>query len=407
MKRVFLLVLDSFGVGYSFDADKFNDVGANTFGHIAEHCYFGRANYNRLGNLNIPNLISLGLGNIYYKIKGHFPLGIMSPKKIIGSYGYASEISTAKDTSSGHWEMTGIPVLFQWDYFPCQKNSFPQKILDQIILQFRLPGILGNCHASGIEVLKNFGKQHIQTKQPIFYTSADSVLQVACHEKYFGLNNLYKLCYGIRSILDQYNLNITRVIARPFLGDNQSDFIRTGNRKDFSKPPHAITVLQKLIEEKNGYVIALGKISDIFANIGITKSIHAVGLRDLIDKTIHQIKISLDYTMVFVNFVDFDSIWGHRRDVSGYAHGLELFDRQLPKILHALHDEDILIITADHGCDPTFPGTDHTREYVPILLYNKLLRSSDIGYRKTFSDIAQTIAQYFLLSSMKYGVSIL
>ncbi|CAL4043647.1 Phosphopentomutase [Buchnera aphidicola (Takecallis arundicolens)] len=407
MKRVFILVLDSFGVGHSCDANKFNDVGADTFGHITEHCYFGKANHNRLGNLNIPNLMSLGLGKIYYKITGHFPLGIVQPINIISNYGFASEISTAKDTSSGHWEIAGVPVLFHWDYFKNKKNSFPIDILNKIILKFKLSGTLGNCQASGTEILNDFGELHIQTKKPIFYTSSDSVFQVACHEKYFGLNNLYELCHGIRVILDKYNFNITRVIARPFLGEHKLNFIRTGNRKDFSKPPHQKTILQKLIQEKDGHVIALGKISDIFANVGITQSIRAVGLTALINKTIEQIQYALHNTIVFVNFVDFDSIWGHRRDVSGYASGLEFFDRQLPNILHALHDEDILIITADHGCDPTWPGTDHTREFVPILLYNKFMQNSYLGHRKTFSDIAQTIAKYFLLSSMEYGVSIL
>lgn len=407
MKRVFVLVLDSFGVGYSSDANKFNDIGANTFGHIAEYCYFGKANHNRLGSLNIPNLMSLGLGEIYNKVTGHFPSGIVQPKNIISNYGYASEISTAKDTSSGHWEIAGVPVLFEWDYFKDKHNSFPNDLVENIITKFKLPGILGNCHASGTEILNYYGEEHIKTKQPIFYTSSDSVFQVACHEKYFGLNNLYELCCGIRSVLDEYNLNITRVIARPFLGDAQFNFTRTGNRRDFSKPPHKKTILQKLIDEKNGNVIALGKIGDIFAHIGITKSIYAVGLHALISETIHQIHVALNNTIVFVNFVDFDSIWGHRRDVSGYANGLEFFDVHLPHILHSLYDEDILIITADHGCDPTWPGTDHTREYVPILLYNKFMKNNYFGHRKTFSDIAQTIAKYFYLPPMKYGVSIL
>ncbi|WP_343128157.1 phosphopentomutase [Buchnera aphidicola (Takecallis taiwana)] len=407
MKRVFILVLDSFGVGYSCDAKKFNDIGANTFGHISEYCYFGKANDNRFGTLNIPNLMSLGLGKIYYQITGNLPLGILQPVNVISNYGFASEISTAKDTSSGHWEIAGVPVLFHWDYFVNKNNSFPEYILNQIILEFNLPGILGNCQASGVDILKDFGELHIHTKKPIFYTSSDSVFQVACHEKYFGLNNLYDLCIGIRAILNKYNLNITRVIARPFVGENACDFVRTGNRKDFSKPPHQKTILQKLIEEKNGHVIALGKIADIFDNLGITKSIHAVGLTELINNTIQQIKSAVHNTIVFVNFVDFDSIWGHRRDVSGYASGLEFFDQQLPKILHALYDEDLLIITADHGCDPTWPGTDHTREFIPIILYNKFMKNNYFGHRKTFSDIAQTIAKYFLLSSMQYGVSIL
>lgn len=407
MKRVFILVLDSFGVGYSDDAHKFNDVGSDTFGHIAEYCFRGQCNYNRFGKLNIPNLLSLGLGQIYYNIKQMVPAGIILPKDIISYYGYASEISTAKDTTSGHWEMTGAPVLFQWDYFNQLHNSFPDDLLQKIISDFNLPGILGNCHASGTEILDIFGEKHIDTNKPIFYTSMDSVLQVSCHENFFGLTRLYKLCEGIRKILDQMNFNIARVIARPFLGNKKSNFIRTGNRKDFSKPPHVKTILQKLMEEKNGDIIALGKISDIFAKRGITKNVTAVGLSSLVEKTIDEIEQAKNNTIVFVNFVDFDSVWGHRRDVVGYAKGLELFDQQLTRILHTLYDKDILIITADHGCDPTWSGTNHTREYVPILLFSKMLKHKDIGHRKTFSDIAQTIAKYFNISNMQYGENIL
>lgn len=406
MKRVFILVLDSFGIGYSEDSEQFNDFGSNTFGHIADYCNFRKANNNRFGNLNIPNLISLGLAKIYYKIHKCLPSGIIQSKYIISSYGFSSELSTAKDTSSGHWEIAGVPVLFEWDYFKKNTNSFPNVILKSIISKFNLSGILGNCHASGINILNDFGEEHIKTNKPIFYTSSDSVFQVACHEKYFGLNKLYKLCKFIRILLDKYNYNITRVIARPFIGEKKYQFVRTGNRRDFSKPPHKNTILKKLIIEKNGNVIALGKIADIFANIGITKRIHATGLDCLIKKTIEQIKIATNNTIVFVNFVDFDSIWGHRRDVSGYAQGLEFFDMQLPKILHSLYDEDILIITADHGCDPTWLGTDHTREFIPILLYSKFIKNNYLGHRNTFSDIGQTISKYFSLSPMKYGISI-
>ncbi|WP_343182495.1 phosphopentomutase [Buchnera aphidicola] len=407
MKRVFILVLDSFGIGYSQDAMKFNDVGSNTFGHIAEFCYLSKANKNRSGVLKIPNLLSLGLGNLYYKIHNIMPDGMNYIHYVISSYAFASEISTAKDTSSGHWEIAGVPVLFQWDYFKKKCNSFPDKLLKIIMKELKLSGYLGNCHASGTDILDNFGEMHIRTNNPIFYTSSDSVFQVACHEKFFGLNELYKLCLGIRKILDDLNFNITRVIARPFIGEKKFSFIRTGHRKDFSKPPHEKTVLQKLIDEKNGKVIALGKISDIFANVGITKNIHSVGLRNLINDTVIQIKQAVDNTIVFVNFVDFDSIWGHRRDVAGYAKGLEFFDKKLPNILHALNENDILIITADHGCDPTWSGTDHTREYTPILLYHQHTKNVFLGHRKTFSDIAQTIANYFDLSSMSYGVSML
>ncbi|CAL4324516.1 phosphopentomutase [Buchnera aphidicola] len=406
-RRVLILVLDSFGVGYSYDAGLFNDVGADTLGHIAEYCYFNAANKNRYGPLRIPNLISLGLGEVYRKISGNFPFGIIEPIKILGSYGYASEISSAKDTSSGHWELAGVPVLFQWDYFKDLKDSFSKTLLLEIQNQFQLPGFLGNCHASGIKILDDFGEEHIKTKKPIVYTSSDSVFQVACHEKEFGLLNLYKLCEGIRGILDKNNYNITRVIARPFLGSYQGCFYRTGNRKDFSKPPLHKTVLQKLIHEKNGHVIAIGKTADIFAHLGITKTVLSVGLDSLINQTIHEMQHAPGQSIVFSNFVDFDSTWGHRRDVSGYAKGLEYFDSRLPEILNILKKEDLLIITADHGCDPTWSGMDHTREFIPILLYGKLIPVRFLGHRKTFSDIAQTISKYFSLSNMDYGVNML
>lgn len=407
MSRVFILVLDSFGVGYSDDASKFNDVGADTLGHIAEYCYFNRIKNFKNYPLYIPNLISLGLGKIYQIISGHFPFGILNLNTIIGSYGYASEISSAKDTSSGHWEMMGVPVLFEWDYFKKNTNTFPRKILQKIIKKFKISGFLGNCHASGTDILNIFGMEHLITKKPIIYTSSDSVFQISCHETDFGLIKLYQLCKYVRKILDKYNYNITRVIARPFLGNKKNHFFRTGNRRDFSKlPPHK-TVMQKFIEEKNGNVIAIGKISDIFANVGITKKIISVGLDNLINSTLHEIHFAPDNSIIFVNFVDFDSTWGHRRDVLGYAQGLEFFDIKLFNILKILKKEDLLIITADHGCDPTWKGTDHTREFIPILIYNTFTPVKFLGHRKTFSDISQTIAKYFSISCMDYGISML
>ncbi|CAL4323917.1 Phosphopentomutase [Buchnera aphidicola (Pterocallis alni)] len=407
MKRVFILVLDSFGIGYSVDANVFCDLGSNTFGHISEYCYLGKANVGRYGPLYIPNLISLGLGHIYQKMYGQLPNGIIGSSNIISTHGYLSELSLSKDTTAGHWEIAGSPVLFKWDYFDNKKNSFSDLLMNYIIFKCNLSGILGNCHASGTDILYNFGELHIQTKKPIFYTSADSVIQIACHEEIFGLEELYQLCEAVRSILDQYKLNVARVIARPFIGENKFNFFRTNNRKDFSKPPNGITIMQKLISELNGQVIAIGKIADIFANVGVTKKICAFGLKDLMNCSINLVKTAPSNTIGFINFVDFDSLWGHRRDFVGYAQGLEFFDNQLPRLLHSLYDDDLLIITADHGCDPTWVGTDHTREYVPMLLYHKKLCNKYIGNRKTFSDIAQTVAKYFALSSMNYGISLL
>ncbi|QIE02216.1 phosphopentomutase [Buchnera aphidicola] len=408
MKRIFLIVLDSLGIGSSADAYKFNDVGANTFGHIAEKCFLGEADdIKRQGGLYIPNLIKLGITHAARASSKQKLLGFNDNVHLLGSYGFASEISSGKDTTSGHWELAGVPVLEDWFYFVKKNNSFPEDILNYIVNSNNITGILGNCHASGTEIIQNLGEEHIRTKKPIIYTSADSVLQIACHEIFFGLSNLYKLCQNIRYFLDKKKYKIARVIARPFIGDNQSNFQRTGNRRDFSIKPFSTTVMQKLINEKKGKVIAIGKVSDIYSGVGISKNIKSTGLNELCNQTIQEIKNSTNNTLVFTNLVDFDSNWGHRRDVIGYAKGLEFFDKKLSKIIELVKENDILILTADHGCDPTWNGTDHTRENVPILIYSPNLEKKFLGHRKTFADIGQTIAKYFLLSNMSYGKSMI
>ncbi|XBC41215.1 MAG: phosphopentomutase [Buchnera aphidicola (Nurudea yanoniella)] len=406
MKRAFIVVLDSLGIGSTSDAHMFNDVGANTFGNIVKFCYLGKANVGRKGPLNIPNLTSLGLVSAANESIGRKIFRVQNTNKsILGSYAYASEISSGKDTSSGHWEIAGVPVLYNWDYFKSKYNSFPKFILNKIVDKCNLSGFLGNCHSSGTSILESFGEEHIKTGKPIFYTSIDSVFQVACHEKYFGLEKLYEVCISIRKILNSEKINICRVIARPFIGGDKLSFKRTGNRKDFSVKPHDITIMDKLIKEKSGKVISIGKISDIYAGEGITKQVHSVGLKQLFHSTLCEIKKSQHNTIVFVNFVDFDSLWGHRRDVSGYARGLEWFDFHLPKLLKLIQKDDVLIITADHGCDPTWVGTDHTRENIPILFYWPTIKPKFLGHRNTFSDIAQTLAKYFDLSPMRFGKS--
>jgi len=406
MKRVFLIVLDSFGIGSAKDAYKFGDVGANTFGNIVKYCFLNKANnYNRKGSLYIPNLTSLGLVKVAIASSGKNLLGIQDTCCPIGSYAYAGEISSGKDTSSGHWELAGAPVLFDWDYFSSVINSIPKYLVQDIISTCSLTGVLGNCHASGTTILDEFGEEHISTKKPILYTSSDSVCQIACHEDVFGLKSLYKLCISVRNMFDKKNIKIARVIARPFVGLTKKKFIRTDNRRDFSMVPHRTTVMEKLINEKKGKVIAIGKVSDIYAGKGISRSITAKGIVNLFNVTVQEVKKSKNNTIIFVNFVDFDTLWGHRRDVSGYAKDLEWFDKNLPNLLRLIKDEDLLIITADHGCDPTWTGTDHTRENVPILIYQKSMKSRNLGYRETFSDIGQTLAGYFNLSSMNYGKS--
>lgn len=406
MKRSIILVLDSFGVGATADADKFGDVGADTLGHIAEQCAKGLAdNENRKGPLTLPNLSKLGLGMAAKESTGSFPQGLDQNAEIIGAYAHAAELSSGKDTPSGHWEIAGVPVLFEWGYFTEKTNSFPQELLDRIVERANLPGYLGNCHSSGTVVLDELGEEHMATGKPIFYTSADSVFQIACHEETYGLDNLLELCQIAREELEEYNIG--RVIARPFIGPKAGEFARTGNRRDLSVEPPAPTVLQKLVDEKQGEVVSIGKIADIYANCGITKKVKKTGLKDLFDASIEQVKLAGDNTIVFTNFVDFDSSFGHRRDVAGYAEALEYFDSRLPEMLDVLQEDDVLILTADHGCDPTWPGTDHTREHIPVLVYGKKIPAGSLGRRETFADIGQSLAEYFGTSDMEYGKSFL
>lgn len=406
MKRAIILVLDSFGLGATEDAVKFGDVGSNTMGHIAKACAEGRAdNADRSGLLNLPNLTRLGLGKAAEESCGEFPQGLDPVAEITGAYGHAAELSSGKDTPSGHWEIAGVPVLFDWGYFSDTSNSFPQELLDRIVERAQLPGYLGNCHASGTQVLDDLGEEHMKTGKPIFYTSADSVFQIACHEETYGLDNLMTLCEIVREELEDYNIG--RVIARPFIGPAKGQFERTGNRRDLSLEPPSATVLQKLVEEKQGEVVSVGKIADIYAHCGITQKVKATGLEALFDATLAQMEKAGDNTIVFTNFVDFDSAYGHRRDVAGYAAALEYFDRRLPELLSQLQEDDVLIITADHGCDPTWPGTDHTREHIPVLVSGPKIPAGSLGRRDTFADIGQSLASYFGTSAMDYGKSFL
>lgn len=406
MKRVFIMMLDSFGIGYTEDAEKFGDKGSNTLGHIAKHCAEGKADdHRRSGTLKLPNMNKLGLGLAAKESCGEYPAGLAEDVSLAGGYCHAKEISSGKDTPSGHWEVAGVPVLFDWGYFPEHQNSFPQELLDKIVKRANLKGYLGNCHSSGTVILDELGEEHMRTGLPIFYTSADSVFQIACHEETYGLDKLYELCQIVREELEGYNIG--RVIARPFMGAKAGEFSRTGNRKDYAVEPPSATVLQKLVTEKNGEVVSIGKIADIYAHTGITRKIKATGLPELFDRTLEEVKAAGNNTIVFTNFVNFDSDFGHRRDVAGYADALEYWDSRLPELLPLIQDEDLLIITADHGCDPTWKGTDHTREHTPILLYGKGVAKQSYGRRETFADIGQTIANYFGLSAMDYGTTII
>ncbi|GKW07975.1 phosphopentomutase [Pectobacterium carotovorum] len=407
MKRAYIMVLDSFGIGSSADAERFGDVGSDTLGHIAQACAAGTADKGRSGKLHLPNLSRLGLGKAAEASTGTFPPGLDENADIIGAYAHASEISSGKDTPSGHWEIAGVPVLFDWGYFKDEENSFPQELLDKLVKRANLPGYLGNCHSSGTVILDQLAEEHMKTGKPIFYTSADSVFQIACHEETFGLDKLYELCKIAREELTEGDYNIGRVIARPFIGDKPGNFERTGNRHDLAVEPPAPTILKKMVDEKGGEVVSVGKIADIYAQVGITKKVKATGIDALFDATLKEMDSAGDNTIVFTNFVDFDSAYGHRRDIPGYAAALELFDRRLPEMLSRVKGDDILILTADHGCDPSWHGTDHTRENVPVLIYGPNVKPGSYGHRETFADIGQTVATYFGLSPMDYGKSIL
>jgi len=395
--RAIILVLDSFGIGATADADKFGDVGADTFGHIARV----RAESAK-GPLRLPNLARLGLFQAGQESTGEFSPGYDPEVELIGAWGHAAELSSGKDTPSGHWEIAGVPVLYDWGYFTGKENAFPKELLDELIDRADLPGVLGNCHASGTTIIAELGDEHVASGKPIVYTSADSVFQIACHEEAFGLNRLYELCDIARELVDKYNIG--RVIARPFIGDGPDTYVRTGNRRDLTTPPHAPTVLDKLVDS-GGDVISVGKIADIYAHRGITKKIKATGNEALFEATLAAVKEAGDRSIVFTNFVDFDMLYGHRRKVDGYASALEYLDTRLPEVLALMGEGDLLILCADHGCDPTWPGSDHTREYIPVLAYGAGITPGSLGRRETFADIGQSLATHFNLAPMDYGTS--
>jgi len=399
MSRALILVLDSLGIGATADAERFGDTGSDTFGHIARE----RAS-SPDGPLRLPNLARLGLYHASRDSTGDFPAGAITDAEIVGAYGFAEELSSGKDTPSGHWEIAGVPVLFDWGYFSEPENTFPPELLEKLVERANLPGFLGNCHSSGTTIIAELGDEHVRTGKPIFYTSADSVFQIACHEDAFGLDRLYELCDIARELVDEYNIG--RIIARPFVGDGPDTYVRTGNRRDLTTPPHADTVLDKLVAS-GGDVISVGKIADIYAHQGITKKVKAIGNAALFDATLEALGEAGDRAIVFTNFVDFDMLYGHRRDVPGYAAALEYFDERLPELIEQMADDDVMFICADHGCDPTWQGSDHTREHIPVLAYGGRVNPGALGKRETFADIGQSIATMFDLPPMDYGTSFL
>lgn len=397
--RALILVMDSVGIGGAPDAPRYGDDGADTIGHIAEACTAGRADSAaREGPLRLPNLVALGLGEACHLATGSVPPGLEG-HAWHWQFGCASEISKGKDTPSGHWEIAGVPVPFDWGYFPRTTPCFPADLTKAFCDQAGLPGILGNCHASGTEILAAFGERHMQTGMPICYTSADSVFQIAAHEETFGLERLYGICTIARRLIDP--LNIGRVIARPFIGTGASDFKRTAHRRDFSVPPPGTTMLD-LAASDGRDIVTIGKIDDIFSHRATGRNLRGDGNMALFDATLKGLASLADGGLLFANFIDFDTLYGHRRDVAGYAAALEAFDDRLPELLSRLRSDDLLIITADHGCDPTWPGTDHTREQVPILAWTAQA-AAQIGRRDGFADIAATVAKHLELPALLHG----
>jgi phosphopentomutase len=406
MARAFVFVLDSFGIGGSADAERYGDAGADTFGHIASACAAGGGDRDglRSGPLRLPNMVSLGLADAARTASGFVFEGDAARRLPSSFHGAAQEISSGKDTPSGHWEIAGLPARFDWGYFPDTVPAFPAELTEAMIRDGHVPGILANRHAPGTTVIEDFGEEHIRTGKPICYTSVDSVLQIAAHEEHFGLRRLYDFCKVVRRLCDP--LHIGRVIARPFLGESRETFKRTPNRRDFSVPPPEPTLLDR-VTGHGGKVIAIGKIGDIFAHRGISEVRKGAGNMAMFDKALTGMDDARDGDFVFANFVDFDTEFGHRRDVPGYAAALEAFDRRLPEALARLKPGDLFLLTADHGNDPTWRGTDHTRERIPIVGIAPGLAGGDVGLRATYSDIGETVAEHLGLTPGRYGTSFL
>ncbi|MHC2252808.1 phosphopentomutase [Bradyrhizobium embrapense] len=398
--RALILVMDSVGIGGGPDAALYGDHGADTLGHIAEACAHGAADNDiRNGQLAIPHLVALGLGQACRLATGRTPPALDGPVHSYAMFGCASERSKGKDTPSGHWEIAGVPVPFDWGYFPKTRPCFPKGLVERLCDDAGVPGIIGNCHASGTEIIRELGERHMQSGELICYTSADSVFQIAAHEGTFGLERLYAICALARRLVDP--LNIGRVIARPFVGSAAANFKRTAHRRDFSVPPPGQTILDRAADDGRD-IVSIGKIDDIFAHRGTGRNKRGDGNDALFDCTLEAIDDLADGGLLFANFIDFDTLYGHRRDIAGYAAALEQFDRRLPELLSRLESDDLLILTADHGCDPTWDGTDHTREQVPILARTSN-RTRDIGKRTGFSDIAATVARHLGLPPVAHG----
>ncbi len=382
--RVILIILDGLGIGALPDAGDYGDAGSDTLGHIAES----------VGGIHLPNLEKMGLGCL-----GSFQ-GVRPVSNPSGYFGRMAERSAGKDTIIGHWEMMGVVTEVP---FPTYPEGFPPEIIAPFEAAVGQK-VLGNCVASGTEIIETLGARHLKTGSPVVYTSADSVFQVAAHEEIISPTDLYDICLTARRLLSPPH-HVARVIARPFVGE-PGRFKRTDRRRDFSLPPPSITLLDRL-EERAIPVIGIGKIEDIFSGKGISEAIHTHGNEDGIDQTISSLD-RMGSGLVFTNLVDFDMLYGHRNDPRGYAEALRVFDRRLPEIVSKMREDDWLVITADHGNDPLFPGTDHTREHVPLLMAQRERGlGKDVGTRGSFSDLGQTLAEFFQVPPLLFGESFL
>ncbi len=402
MPRAILIVIDSAGCGGAPDAAAFGDEGSNTFGHIIQACAAGRAEQNRSGPLQVPNMGAIGLGAAIRAADPSFDLPGFDEVPT-GIHGAATEVSIGKDTPSGHWELAGLPVPWNWHYFPDGDPSIPAEVTGPIIARGNIPGTLCNRHSSGMPVLHAYGEEHIATGKPIFYTSVDSVLQIAAHEEKFGLDRLYALCETAAEIV--HPMRVGRVIARPFLGETSETFTRTPNRRDFAITPPDNTLLDRVVAA-GGRTFAIGKISDIFAHKGVTDASKGKSDMDNFDRTLQALDEARSGDFIFTNLVDSDTLYGHQRDVSGYAANLELIDGRIPGLMAKLRDGDLVFITADHGNDPTWRGTDHTRERVPVLGFGPGIQPRAIG-TVGFADVGETLAAHLGLTAGRHGRSFL
>lgn len=396
MSRALLIVLDSVGIGGAPDAAEFGDAGADTLGHIAQACAAGRGDRAglRAGRLTLPNLAALGLGLAAEGASGRMPPGLAPIGPVLGAYGHAVESARGKDTVSGHWEIAGVPVDFSWGHFPATRPAFPPELVQALIEEAGLPGILGDRHASGTAIIEELGAEHVRTGKPICYTSVDSVFQIAAHEAAFGLDRLYAVCAIARRLCDPYRIG--RVIARPFLGDEGQGFTRTANRRDLAVPPPGDTLLDRL-SAAGRPVVSVGKIGDIFAHRATGREIKPGGNDACLTAALDALATLAAGGFVFANLVEFDTEYGHRRDVPGYAAALERFDARVPEIRAALRPGDLCLVTADHGNDPTWAGTDHTREQVPVLAFGPDIAAGPLG-RLDVAAIGRRVADHLGLS---------